>query len=301
MELHHLRYFEAVARLGNVTRAAQELHIAQPSLSKQIQALEGELGTQLFDRVGRRIELTDAGRLLLPYVRRVLREVEAARAALRERADLTSGHVAIGAPPTIGARLLPDALAEFNSLHQNIELELHEAGSGPLVRQLLAGEVDLAVVPVPQAHTAAIDLFTEELLIAVAPDHRLAKRGKIESSELAQEGFIMFPASYGLRDRTLQFWREAGLAPRVVLDGGEMATVLRLAAVGLGVALVPRLALDGSEGLVGLSVRDVALRRTIGLCWDPERQLSPAAAALKSFLTERLQHGSKNDTDAATN
>lgn len=289
MELHQLRSFEAVARLRSMTRAAEEQHVTQPSLSKQIQAIEAELGTRLFDRVGRRVELTDAGHVLLPYARRILREVDAVRAALRERADLTSGHVAIGAPPTIGARLLPEALAEFNTLHQGIELELHEAGSAPLVRQLLAGDVDLAVVPVPQANATCVELFTEELLIAVAPTHRLAERGAVDSADLAQEGFIVFPASYGLRDQTLRFWREAGLAPRVVLDGGEMATVLRLAAVGLGVALVPRLALDGSEGLVGLSVRDHTLQRTIGVAWDPARQLSPAAVALREFLVARLR------------
>jgi LysR family transcriptional activator of glutamate synthase operon len=125
-------------------------------------------------------------------------------------------------------------------------------------------------------------------VIAVSPAHRLAGRGTIPSVELADEDFILFPPSYGLRDRTLQFWREVGLRPRVVLDGGEMATVLRLAAVGLGVALVPRLALDGSEGLIGLMVSDVELRRTIGLIWHPERRLSPAAAALQGFLVERL-------------
>jgi LysR family transcriptional regulator, transcription activator of glutamate synthase operon len=289
MELHHLRYFEAVARLSSITRAAEELHIAQPSLSKQIQSLEAELGVRLFDRVGRRIELADAGRMLLPYARRILREVSNARTALHERADLTRGHVAIGAPPTIGARLLPGALADFNAQYRGIELELHEAGTRPLVELLVAGAVDLAVVPVPVADVATIELFTEDLVIAVAPGHRLADRGTIASAELAEEDFILFPPSYGLRDRTLQFWREGGLRPRVVLDGGEMATVLRLAAVGLGVALVPRLALDGSEGLVGLQVGDVQLRRTIGLVWHPDRHMSPAAAALRSFLVERLQ------------
>jgi DNA-binding transcriptional LysR family regulator len=291
MELHHIRYFEAVARLGNVTRAAEELHIAQPSLSKQIRTLEAELGVALFDRVGRRVELTDAGRLLLPYARRILREESSARAALQERADLTRGHVVIGAPPTIGARLLPPLLADFNTQYRGIELELHEAGSAPLVRQLLVGQVDLAVVPVPVADAAYVELFTEDLLIAVAPDHRLAGRGQITSGELAEEDFILFPPSYGLRDRALQFWREVGLAPRVVLDGGEMATVLRLTAVGLGVALVPRLALDGSEGLVGLSISDATLQRTIGLTWHPERQLSPAATVLREFLVERLKRG----------
>jgi LysR family transcriptional activator of glutamate synthase operon len=288
MELHHLRYFEAVARLGTMTQAAQEQRIAQPSLSKQIQVLEAELGVLLFDRVGRRVELTDAGRLLLPYARRILREVGSARAALVERADLTQGHVAIGAPPTIGARLLPGALADFHMQHGGIELELHEAGTWPLVQLLEAGAVDLAAVPIPIANLASVELFTEDLVIAVSPAHRLAGRGTIPSVELADEDFILFPPSYGLRDRTLQFWREVGLRPRVVLDGGEMATVLRLAAVGLGVALVPRLALDGSEGLIGLMVSDVELRRTIGLIWHPERRLSPAAAALQGFLVERL-------------
>ena len=102
MELHYLRYFEAVARHGHVTRAAHELHIAQPSLSKQIQALEAELGVALFDRVGRRVELTAAGRLLLPYARRALREVTDERAALRQWSSLEHGQIAIGAPPTVG-------------------------------------------------------------------------------------------------------------------------------------------------------------------------------------------------------
>ena len=115
MELRQLRYFEAVARHAHVTRAARELHIAQPALSKQIRSLEAELGVQLFDRVGRRVELSDAGRLLLPYARRVLRETELARDAIRQRADLSAGQVSIGAPPTVGTQLLPRILAEWNA------------------------------------------------------------------------------------------------------------------------------------------------------------------------------------------
>ncbi|HEU5090075.1 MAG TPA: LysR substrate-binding domain-containing protein, partial [Roseiflexaceae bacterium] len=189
MELHHLRYFEAVARLGSVTRAAEELHVAQPSLSKQIKALEGELGVALFDRVGRRVELSEGGRVLLPYARRVLREVGAARDALHEHEQLARGHVVIGAPPTIGARLLPEALAAFHSQHPAIELELHEAGSAPLVRLLLEGGVDLAVVPIPAGGTQSLALFTEDLVVAVAPHHRLAGHASIPSAALADEDF----------------------------------------------------------------------------------------------------------------
>lgn len=289
MELHHLRYFEAVARHGHVTRAAQELHIAQPSLSKQIQALEAELGVALFHRVGRRIELTDAGALLLPYARRILHDVEEARMILRQRADLAHGHVSLGAPPTVGTQLLPAALAAFNERYRGIELELHEMGAGRLIRLLNEGGVDLAVVSVPVPDVAATELFTEELVIAVAQNHRLAQQREIDAAELADENFILFPEGYELRDRTLQFCRTAGFEPRIVVDGGAMDTVLRFAAVGLGVALTPRLALDGAEGLVGLTVRDAHLARTLGLIRHEQRTLSPAAAALHRFLLERLR------------
>jgi LysR family transcriptional activator of glutamate synthase operon len=293
MELHHLRYFEAVARHGHVTRASRELHIAQPSLSKQIQVLEAELGVALFNRVGRRIELTDAGLLLLPYARRVLRDVAEARAALQQLSDLTYGHVSLGASPTVGTHLLPQALADFNHRHSGIELELHEAGVGRLITLLDEGTVDLAVVSV--ALVADVEkiiyseLLTEDLVLAVSQQHPLARATTLRAADLAEHGFILFPPGYELRDRTMQLCRAGGFVPHVVLDGAEMDTVLRFAAAGLGVALVPRLALEGADGLVGLMVSDVPMTRTLGLVAHRDRALAPAALALQSFLLERLQ------------
>lgn len=297
MELYQLRYFEAVARHRHVTRAARELHIAQPSLSKQIRVLESELGVALFDRIGRGIELTDAGELLLPYARRILRDVAAARDALQQRADLSSGVVSIGAPPTVGTHLLPAALAEFNRRYHGIRLELHEAGGSHLVALLTEGAVDLAVVPLPVQGVASDTLFREALVIAVGLDHPLAARQHVTSQELAGEDFVLFPEGYELRERTLELCRHAGFEPNIVLDGGEMDTVLRLAAAGLGIALVPRLALEGVEGLVGVAVSDLALFRTLGLVRHAERQLSPAATALHRFLLEKLRVA--NDMAAA--
>lgn len=293
MELHHLRYFEAVARHGHVTRAAQELHIAQPSLSKQIQVLEAELGVKLFDRVGRRIELSEAGKVLLPYARRVLIDIEHARAALQQITDLTQGHVSIGASPTVGTHLLPRALAEFNRQYSGIELELHEAGAARLISLLEEGSVQLAVVSLAlvaqQPKLQHVELFTEELVLAVAQQHPLAQTGVVAVNDLADEKFILFPAGYELRALTLQLCQLGGFDPRVVIDGAEMDSVLRFAAAGLGIALVPRLALEGTEGLVAVQVSGTRLSRTLGLVWHSERQLSPAARALESFLLERLR------------
>jgi LysR family transcriptional regulator, transcription activator of glutamate synthase operon len=291
MELHHLRYFEAVARHGHVTRAAHEMHIAQPSLSKQIQALEAELGVALFDRVGRRVELTAADQLLLPYARRALREVADARMALRQWSSLEQGQVAIGAPPTVGAHLFPQALAMFHQRYPAIALGLHEMGAVRLATLLDEGTIDLAVVSVALPAFTSAELFTEALVVAVAQDHPLARRKAVRGAELAEEPFILFPVGYELRSRTLELCRSAGFEPHVVLDGGETDTVVRLVAAGLGVAVVPRLALEGSAGIVGLDVSDSELRRTLRLIWHPERSLSPAAEALRVFLIERLRAG----------
>ncbi len=289
MELRHLRYFEAVARLGNVTRAAAALHIAQPSLSKQIQALEAELGVQLFNRVGRGIEIADAGHVLLPYARRILQDVAAAEAALLARRDLRTGRVSLGTTPTVGTHLLPDALAAFNGIYSGIELELHETGATELHALLSDGTVDLAVVAGRGGDVRWIELFTEDLVIAVARDHRLAQHEHVSVAELAGENWIVFPPGYELRTQTLWLWQAANIAPQVVLDGGEMHTVLQLAAVGLGVAVVPQMALQGGANLVGLRLSDVQLRRTLGLIWHPERALTPAAHTLQLFLVERLR------------
>lgn len=288
MELHRLAYFEAIARHGHVSHAARELHLAQPSLSKQLRLLEAELGVQLFDRVGRHMELTDMGRLLLPYARRILGEVAAARETLHQYQALDRGRAAVGVTPTVGTRLLPKALAAFNTIHPGIELEVQEAGARRLLELLAAGVVHLAVVPVPVDGVACAELWTEDLVLAVALEHRLAGEQEVRAGELADEAFILFPAGYDLRERTLELCRTAGFVPRIVLDGAEMDTVLRCVAAGLGIAIVPRLALTGAEGIVGLHIRDLELRRTLGLVWHQERQLPPAAEALRSFLLDRL-------------
>ena len=293
MELRHLRYFEAVARHSHVTRAAAELHIAQPALSKQISQLEQELGVALFDRVGRNVRLTEAGEALLPHARAAMTQVEAARAEMAERIGLRRGRATIGTPPTVGTQLLPTVLAAFNKRYPGIELRLHEAGVQTLLDLLETGLTDVAVVtlPVEDEHLTVVPLFTEEMVIAVWKDHPLANRTAVKIGDLKDEPWVLSPENYELREATLNACQAAGFAPRVVLDGGETDTLLRFVVAGIGVALVPRLAVQNTSDLVALPVSDQKLQRSLGLVWRGDRAASPAARAMREFLVEELKQG----------
>ncbi|WP_298408646.1 LysR family transcriptional regulator [uncultured Chloroflexus sp.] len=297
MELRHLRYFEAVARHSHVTRAAAELHIAQPALSKQISQLERELGITLFDRVGRSLRLTEAGEALLPYARAILAQVEDARAAMAERVGLKAGRVSIGAPPTVGAHLLPPLLAAFHQRYPGITLRLHEAGIQSLLDLLEAGLTDLAVVtlPVSDELLTVTPLLNEPLVLIVSTSHPLAGRGDVTMAELHNERWILSPASYELREATLKACREAGFNPQTVMEGGETETLVRFVAAGLGIALVPALAVASFHNVVSLTIRDQNLTRSLGLVWRSDRIASPAARALRDFLVSALQQRPVNE------
>jgi LysR family transcriptional regulator, transcription activator of glutamate synthase operon len=287
MELRHLRAFVTVAEHGSFTRAAELLHVAQPSLSQQIRALERELGVPLFERTSRTVRLTAAGAILLPHARRALAAVDDARHDLAEQTTTPSGPVRLGTTPTVAIHLLPSWLTGFLRRYPAIEVRLLESGALALEGDLVNGAIDLAVITLP-AHHASLQvepILDEDLLLGVARGHPFARRDAVALEEAAGEPFVLYREGYGLRESVLSACHQAGFRPRVVLDGGETETVLRLCAAGLGVTLVPRLALDGSpERPVGVPLRAPTPRRTLALAWRDERYLTRAARALRDDL-----------------
>jgi DNA-binding transcriptional LysR family regulator len=248
MELNQLAYFEAIARHLHFTRAARELHVAQPSVSQQIRKLEQELGMPLFHRTRRGVSLTEAGRVLLPRARAILRQVDEARSELQELTALGRGTLRVGAPPSVGTHVLPAVLAGFRQAHPNIGLVFREAGSLTLVQGLVDGELDLAVVIQPIRHPAleTMPLQEERLLLAVPPGHHLTGREEVRLEELREEPFVLLREGvYDLRLQTLAACRRAGFEPLVALDGSEMDSVLRFVGAGLGVAILPETVLNG--------------------------------------------------------
>ena len=287
MELRHLTYFVAVAERLNFSRAAEELHVAQPAISQQIRALEKGLGVQLFDRVGKRVSLTEAGQALLPHARQILGAVEVAQNEVRERGDLLRGTASLGAPPTVSTHLLPDQLTRFKRQYPGLEVTLREAGTESLLRLIEDGKLDLAIVAndVLPSVVEARQFLEESYMLAVSAQHPLSKRRTVSLAELSSEAFILFPEGYRLREVTLAACRQAGFEPKVALDGGGIQSALEFVAAGLGVALMPQLALGRSKTIRVLRISDQTLKRSLGLVWRKGHYLSPAARALREFLT----------------
>jgi len=186
MEMHQLRYMVAVARTRNFSRAAEQCHISQPSLSQQIQKLEDELGERLFDRMKREARLTAHGEAFLHHAVAILAEVDAARREATAAKNLLSGTMAIGVLPTIAPYLLPVVMEEFTEKYPGVEIVIHEDTTAQLVKFLLACEIDLALAshPIEDPRLEVRELFTEELLLALPPGHPFTRKRTISMAEL---------------------------------------------------------------------------------------------------------------------
>ena len=293
MEVHQLAYFESVSRHLHFTRAADELNVAQPSVSQQIRKLETELGTPLFHRMKRRVALTEAGQRFLPHARAVLQQLEEARVEVQELTGLRKGTLSVGAPPSAGTHLFPRALAAFSQRHPGIGLSFREGGSRTLVHLLEQGELDLAVVIQPIRHPAleTMPLLEEELLLAVPLGHPLAEtRGRLPLAQLRDEAFVMLrEGAYDLRDQTLAACRKVGFEPRVVLDGCEMDSVLRFVAAGIGLAILPEMVLsdvDPRLGPAAVRLEGQKLSRSLVLARRRDRYFSAAGREFARVLRE---------------
>ncbi len=281
MNLEQLRSFVEVARFGNFTRAAEELYLSQPSLSRQIAALEQSLGAELFHRARGGSTLTAAGETLLPLARRMLADAESVRRELAELAGLERGRVRLGATPTLCISLVAEALTTFHAEHPAIDLHLSEQGSRGLLDELGGGELDLALITLSDAATAerftVTPLLVEELVVvssAAAPP--VTTGDSITLADVARLPQIVFSSTYDLRGTTDAAFRAADLTPEVVLEGAEMDAVLRFVERGLGIAIVPAMVLIDRPGLRSVRLEAPTLTRTISLARPAD--VAPTAA-----------------------
>ncbi|SNS49476.1 transcriptional regulator, LysR family [Streptosporangium subroseum] len=243
MELRQLEYFVTVAEECHFTRAAKRLRVAQSGLSASIRSLERELGTPLFLRSTRQVQLTPAGQALLVEARRALSATNAAKDAVAAVRGLLRGSLAIGSLQCLHAVHLPAVLARFLTAHPGLEIRLRQGGSGELIEQVRAGRLDLAFVSRPPRYPDDVTVApfaSEPLVLACAPEHPLAAREQVKLVELQEERFVDFPPDWGTRDLVDDVLATAGVERRVALEVTDVHSLLDLVTFGLGVALVPQ-------------------------------------------------------------
>lgn len=291
MNLEQLRGFVEVARLGHFTRASEHLHLAQPSLSRQISTLERELGAELFHRARGHIALTAAGETLLPRAQRMLAEADAIRDEMGELAGLRRGRVRLGAPPTLCISLVAEAISSFHTAHPDVDLHLTEGGSRLLVEQLAVGAVDIALITASEGLPPAgvsltrTPLLTEELVVvSAASEPPLTSGDHIDLEQLAALPLIVFDESYELRATTDAVFRAAGLTPNRVLEGAEMDSVLRFVERGLGVAIVPAMVLLDRPALRSVRLSHPMMTRTVSLAHRSDVTPAVAVSAMRKAI-----------------
>lgn len=290
MQLQHLAYFVAVAQEGGFTRAADVLGVSQPTLSKQIRALENSLGAHLLVRHRGGVELTSAGQALLPHAQSILIEADNAERSVHEVAALRRGRVRMGATPSMVEGLLGPVLTRFRSEHPAIDLEVHEAGSRDLTAELSTGRIDLALLIVPLAATIpdleTAVVFSERLVLASPAGADMPDR--MDVADLAGLPLVMFREGYDLRDVTLRACAGAGFEPALAVEGGEMGSVLRFVESGLGHAVVPDIVMRARSGLRSTLLENPPLSRSIAVAHRPLETLPLAARAFRSVLVDEL-------------
>jgi DNA-binding transcriptional LysR family regulator len=286
MELFQLRYFAAAARLLHFTRAAEACSVSQPSLSQQIANLEREVGAALFLRQGRAVRLTDAGEVLLEYAERILAEEAAARRAVHEVIGLERGRITIWTLPTPGQHLLPPLLAAFRRASPGIAISLREVVPARRIAEAVAaGRADLGVVHLPYEVGGLEErvLLREEMALVVPEGHWLAGRSSVALAEAAGEDFVWVSEGDTEAHPLYAACLAAGFTPRIACLSGSAQGMQSLVAAGLGISLLPRLAIHPPESTRVVELDPPRPHRTLVAIWRPDR-LSHAARAFLAML-----------------
>jgi LysR family transcriptional regulator, hydrogen peroxide-inducible genes activator len=288
MEIYQLRYFVTAAEMGNFTAAARRNNVSQPSLSQQIKNLEDELGHRLFDRLGRRAQLTDPGRTFLERARRILQEVDDASRAVRDTSG--SGTVRFGVIPSVAPYLLPELMPRLRQSLPDVVVEVFEDFRTYLIEQVLAGKLDAAIVTMPpDTPKLAIEpLFTEPLLAVMPEKHRLAGKTDLNSADLEGQRLVLLGDSSSLSLQTQRFFGDQHVHVDVSCRCAQVKTAKVLVAAGLGLAILPKMAAgrDGIPGLVYRELTDPGPRRELVLVRHQQRFHGRAEETFRSTLRD---------------
>ncbi len=244
MLLGHIESFIEVAHRGNVSRAAEALYLTQPAISARLKSLESDLGVELFVRSPRGMKLTDAGRAFLPYAERSLALVVEGRTRLTALRTGTAGSLVIAAAPAVSTYVLPAILRAFRLTHPKVQLGVRTGHTEEVLQLVLGGEAHVGIGrPIRHPDVELIPVMEDEMLLVVSARHPFASRGKVRIDELVAERLILFDRTSSYHELTSSLFRQAGVVPASIMELDNVEAAKKMVQQGLGVALLPRMAL----------------------------------------------------------
>lgn len=294
MELRHLRSFYEVASQRSFTRAAQSLHLTQPAVTQHVQSLEAKWGTPLLERLGRDIQMTAAGAVVMEYAERILRLVEECERAVEEVRTGMGGRIRIGAGATTSIVTLPEILGQLRAARPGIEVVVQIGDTAAVVDMVLHNRVDVGLVTSPVNHSElkVVSLFEEELTLLVYPSHPLAQRGAATLAQVSQEPLILFPPTSGFRNDIDHLFSAAGLSIRPTMELESLEAIKKLVEIGLGVSIIPRGSAPdeiASGTLIPVALSDAPpLTRQTRLIHRRDKYLSASIQAFLEILQDRF-------------
>jgi LysR family transcriptional regulator, transcription activator of glutamate synthase operon len=282
MMVRDLEWLVTVAELEHVTDAAATLGVPQPTLSRAIARIEAELGTRVFERVPSGVRLTPSGELAVAAAREITDRHDQLVDDVASLLDPETGVVRLAFLDSMAGLLVPRLLRDFHQVAPRVRLVLRQEPSREIVDDLATGAADLAVTT-RQEGMGWVPLLDEREVLVVPAGHRLSGRKRVALRELADEEMVAIPPGFGYRQLVDELLRTAGISPPISFESQDLATIEGLVAAGLGVAIVPE-HLAGASGTVGITLEGASVRRSIGLVWRTDRDLSPAAARFRDFV-----------------
>jgi LysR family transcriptional regulator, hydrogen peroxide-inducible genes activator len=295
MDFHQLRYVCAIAETGSFSRAAERCQIAQPSLSQQVLKLEKDLGTKLFDRLGRSVRLTEAGRAFIPHARSILGQMEAARSSVEEKSVDTRGSVSVGVIPTVAPYLMPRYTAAFARKFPDAKLRIVEETTPELIESLRELSIDFAILALPLRHKdLEFSPICSEPLFAVLPlDHPAAGEESLSLKSLRGESFVMLRDGHCFRDLSIAACTRVRITPNIAFEGAQFSSLLGMVAAGVGISLVPQMAIDRNANCRYVRLSDPHASRTIVAASLRGRNFNRVQEAFLSSIRRKPQTARK--------
>lgn len=291
MELRQLEYFQMIAHVNNITRAAELLHVSQPSLSTAMQKLEKELGVFLLDRSKKQIRLTNAGTIFLQRVDDILARVEDMVMEMNDWGQHQARTLKIGIPPMIGTFLFPHLFINYRNLFPDINLEISENGSMAIQELIEKGDLDLGIVIISETShlLSTVPILQSEIVVCMHKNHPLSCKEKVSLAELKDESIIMLKEGFYNRNIIMDNFAKQNIHPQIVLSSNQLETIKSLIINGVGISFLFKETLRNHEDIVAIPFAQ-PIKETIGLTWKTDRYLSQSSRSFIEFINDSIQN-----------